>query len=245
MKKIILLSLAFVLIIAGCNVNKEAEKGIGPEEVQAKGEKFINENLMPPGSEATVLEVVEDKGLYKLKVKLPATQGNQEVDSYMTKDGNIFFPQGIDMAEVEKEKQASQTEQDAPEANIPSDPASQPSASSYSEGEKSEIDEFVSCLATKNFKIYGANWCGWTKKLVVDTFGGFDVVEPIYVECTEETELCSSEGVKGYPTIKLGGEPYSGQRTFVDMANKTGCAAPNVQVVESSNSDSAEGGCGS
>ena len=120
MKKIVLLGLALTLVFAGCSLKNQAVK-ISPEEAMAKGQSFINENLMPEGSEVTVLEAVEDSGLYKLKVKLPATQGEQEVDSYMTLDGKTFFTQGLKIDEIEQEKQDAQngTQAEAPKASAP------------------------------------------------------------------------------------------------------------------------------
>jgi glutaredoxin len=65
-------------------------------------EKFINENLMPQGGKATVQEIVEENGLYKIAIDL----GNGNVvDAYMTKDGQKFFPNVVDVKEAEKKKQ--------------------------------------------------------------------------------------------------------------------------------------------
>ena len=84
MKKIVLLGLALTLVFAGCSLKNGGKVTvISPEEAMAKGQSFINENLLPEGSGVTVLEATEDNGLYKLKVKLPDSQGEQEVDSYM------------------------------------------------------------------------------------------------------------------------------------------------------------------
>ena len=109
----------------------------------------------------------------------------------------------------------------------------------YTEEDLAKISDFVSCLAENEVKIYGANWCGWTKKLVVDTLGGFEVSAPIYVECTENEELCLDEGVEGYPTIKIGGEVYEGARTFEALAEATGCVAPEVNVAPQTNNQEA------
>jgi len=123
MKKIALLGLALTLIFAGCSLKNGGKVTvISPEEAIAKGQNFINENLMPEGSEVTVLEATEENGLYKLKVKLPDSQGEEEVDSYMTLDGKTFFTQGLDIDEIEKEKQDAQNEKaqtEAPKASTP------------------------------------------------------------------------------------------------------------------------------
>jgi protein-disulfide isomerase len=99
----------------------------------------------------------------------------------------------------------------------------------YTDADLTKIAEFSECLAKKGVKIYGANWCGWTKKFVVTTLGGFDTVSPIYVECTENQEECSTAGITGYPTTQINGEPYSGERTIEGLASATGCVAPELE----------------
>ena len=88
---------------------------------------------------------------------------------------------------------------------------------------------FSSCLAEKEVRVYGANWCGWTQKLV-DAFGGQELIDPIYVECTENEELCSSEGIEGFPTIKIAGEKVDIQRTLEGFATAVDCNAPKVNL---------------
>ncbi len=227
MKKLILLGLFFVLVLSGCNAQqKEVVKELTVEEAKAKSVKFINENLMRPGTTVEIGEVVtdEDTNMYKMKVDIG---DGQEIESFITKDGKKFFPQMLDIAEVEAENE------ELANKNVASNNTPTQVKADYSGEELEKIKEFVSCLATKDFKIYGANWCGWTKKLVVDTFGGFDIVEPIYIECTEKKDVCASEGVEGYPTIKVNGETYEGGRDFKSFEAFTGCAVPEVVVPDS------------
>ena len=94
------------------------------------------------------------------------------------------------------------------------------------------ITGFVTCLERAGFRIYGANWCGWTRKLV-DEFGGFDVVKPIYIECTEQQRLCNEKGIRGYPTILIKDKPYIGERTFEGFEKATGCKAPRQRPASS------------
>lgn len=119
----------------------------------------------------------------------------------------------------------------------------QQAPTTYNSEELSKISTFVGCLADKRVKIYGANWCGWTKKFIVDTIGGFDIAAPIYVECTENEAECSAAGVSNYPTTKINGEVYTGARDFAGLAQATGCQVPNVEVATASNAPAAAG-CG-
>jgi hypothetical protein len=91
-----------------------------------------------------------------------------------------------------------------------------------------EMMKFVECLKEVGFTIFGANWCGETKRLV-NTFGGWEIVDPIYVECTKERETCEERRIRGYPTIFIGEEEYRGMRTLEEFARVTGCEISFVQ----------------
>lgn len=146
----------------------------------------------------------------------------REVPLMVTKDGENMV-QFIPLGDIQETQQ-----QETPEP-----------VGEYSEDDLEKLKEFSSCLAKKGLKIYGANWCGWTKKLVVETLGGFEVAGESYIECTEEKELCASEEVTGYPTIKLNGEPYSGERTLDALGKETGCSIPELSVQQISSTEDA------
>ena len=91
--------------------------------------------------------------------------------------------------------------------------------------QKLSLKEFNDCLADNGMIIYGANWCGICISLI-QTLGGYDKVENVYIECTENQQLCQSEGITGYPTIKINDEPYRGQRSLQSFSEATGCQLP-------------------
>ncbi len=104
MKKLIIFSLAFSLLLTGCSLSKltdmgKAEKVLTIDEAKAKAEEFINENLMSPGHKASIAEITEDGNLYKIMVDIGT---DENVESYISKDGKKFFPTVFDIAEIEK-----------------------------------------------------------------------------------------------------------------------------------------------
>lgn len=101
------------------------------------------------------------------------------------------------------------------------------SSSDLTDEQKEEILAFSTCLAESGVKIYGADWCGPTNQLV-NNLGGFDLISPIYVECTKQEELCAQEQISGYPTIKINGERINPQRNFEGFEKVTGCKAPKI-----------------
>lgn len=114
MKKIIFLSLFIALLLSGCSLKSTKPKQLNLEEAKTKVAGFINANLMQPGKTANIKEIIEEGGLYKVTVELGA---GQEVVSYLSKDGLKFFPQVMDVAEVEKQTQDKTGQKDRADAS--------------------------------------------------------------------------------------------------------------------------------
>jgi hypothetical protein len=95
---------------------------IGLEGAKTKVTEFVEKNLVQPGTKIDVSGVALENGLYKVSFKV----GSQDVDTYITKDGSKFFPQAMDMNEVEKKaadsnpknSQAANSEP-APKSDVP------------------------------------------------------------------------------------------------------------------------------
>jgi len=104
MLKDLLKIIVIAILVAGVSIagtyfylNKSKppqEKFLSPQETAQKALNYINENLLQKGVTASLVDVVEENGLYKFRLKV----GEQEFVSYVTKDGKILFPQeGIDL----------------------------------------------------------------------------------------------------------------------------------------------------
>ena len=111
MKKIIILSFALMLIITGCG--KGQTKVLPLDEIKVKAVDFINKNLVAKGNEVSMKEVVREGDLYKVVVNMA---NGQEVISYMSLDGMKFFPQALDVAQIEKQTAEQTAKSDASSA---------------------------------------------------------------------------------------------------------------------------------
>lgn len=69
---------------------------INEDEALIKSEQFINDYLMDGGS-ANIKEITKEYGLYKLSIDIGS---DQLVDSYITQDGILFFPQALNIDEI-------------------------------------------------------------------------------------------------------------------------------------------------
>ncbi len=89
--------------------------------------------------------------------------------------------------------------------------------------EETEIS-FIDCLAEAGVVIYGSEWCPACTALV-ESLGGYEKVDPIYVECTIEEERCAKEMKTEFvPEIQIKGEFFkSGVIPPEVIGNKVGC----------------------
>lgn len=68
-------------------------KVMSKEEASQKTLDYINKNLLQGQAVATVKEVTDEGSVYNMKLSV----NGQEINSYVTKDGALFFPQAIDV----------------------------------------------------------------------------------------------------------------------------------------------------
>jgi len=91
-----------------------------------------------------------------------------------------------------------------------------------------EMEELIECFDENNLVIYGSEWCPACTSFV-ESLGGYDLVEPIYVECSdlgsdEEQERCLEEAKTNYvPEIQIDGEVYHGDIDPESLAEEVGC----------------------
>jgi thiol-disulfide isomerase/thioredoxin len=84
------------------------------------------------------------------------------------------------------------------------------------------LDEFAKCTKEKGLVMYGTDWCPHclTQKEMFDN--SFKYVN--YVNCDFKSDICSKEGIKGYPTWKIYGESYPGVQQLKMLSELTGCS---------------------
>jgi len=71
---------------------------------------------------------------------------------------------------------------------------------------ETEAEDFIDCLDEKEVTVYGAEWCPACGDLA-ESLGGYELVDPIWVECTEEQQKCEEEKQAGYvPEMHIEGE---------------------------------------
>ena len=85
-------------LIAGAfiYINQATNEGGNALSLEAAAEKamvFINQSIQEENVTASLIDVVEESGLYRIHLKIAET----EYDSYITKDGKFLFASGFNL----------------------------------------------------------------------------------------------------------------------------------------------------
>jgi len=95
-------------------------------------------------------------------------------------------------------------------------------------------DEFAKCISSAGAVFYGASWCSHCIDQKT-AFGPSSKYLP-YVECSTpdgqgQMPVCRDQKIEGYPTWRFAdGTESSGKRSMEELAQKTGCANPDVST---------------
>ncbi len=93
----------------------QAYTALSQEDVKNRLSAFINENLVAPGTKAEVTSKGEENGIYKFEISV---QG-QKIISYSTKNGEVFFPQAMNVEEIKKQMQEKNSLEQKAQAEEP------------------------------------------------------------------------------------------------------------------------------
>lgn len=104
-----------------------------------------------------------------------------------------------------------------------------------------ELTQFAQCLASKGATMYGAYWCPHCQN-EKKAFGSAFKYIP-YVECTQETQKCLTNGINGYPTWIFGDPTATSSRRFEGeqglnrLATISGCPLTNATGTQDQKSE--------
>jgi protein-disulfide isomerase/plastocyanin len=94
---IMVILLIFSVYTNGFSFNSSSDQMTGAtvalSTIEEKVENFLNSYILQPPFTATVESAEEKAGVYRLQMKI----AGQDVESYVSKDGTLLFPQAIDL----------------------------------------------------------------------------------------------------------------------------------------------------
>ncbi|KKU55593.1 MAG: hypothetical protein UX75_C0004G0030 [Candidatus Moranbacteria bacterium GW2011_GWE2_47_10] len=109
----------FLLLLAASYVYS-FQKNAGKENeaaIKEQTKKFVEQNLVQPGTEVEIDESKKEGGLYKLTLSV----SGQKIETYVTEDGKKFFPQAIDLDKAADPQTASSAPAPVTEAAVKKD----------------------------------------------------------------------------------------------------------------------------
>ncbi len=125
-KMLPILAIVIVLLVAGIFMSQKGigkNKTITPAEAKTKAETFVKDTLLGGKTTFTISDATEYAGLYKMNITL---EGSPEpIESYMTKDGKIFLPQGMDIEKMTAEAKTAAGGDTAAAGDTAKQPAAQ------------------------------------------------------------------------------------------------------------------------
>jgi thiol-disulfide isomerase/thioredoxin len=171
-----------------CPGSTEGGEVLSSKEVEEKVMNFINQNILQGRAVASLIETTEENGLYKIKF---AIEG-QEIESYATPNGELFFPEGINMAEFQP-------------------PAVQ---TNYTIGDFSVSEDEV-CKENGKPVVYffgseGCPHCAWERPIIEGVVGKFKEVISFHnnTGVEQDSDVFQKYSTGGVPTLVLGCKYY-------------------------------------
>lgn len=111
----IIVALVLALMSQG-SFSEEVSNILSPQKAGEKAIQFINENLLVEGITASLIDTMEENGVYKIKFKVE----EEEFESYVSPDGELLFVQGINLNQKEEEApvEGELTKSDKPDVRL-------------------------------------------------------------------------------------------------------------------------------
>ncbi len=130
----ILLVVALAFLVQGVPMDSDVEtdmETISKEEAGDIVMDFVNEYMIEGEMEDLEAEEVNERyGLYEVVVVVEGMMGPQEQQLYITQDGEVFFPEAVDIGEfkemMEEQEQMMEEMEDEDEGEIVIDPEEEP-----------------------------------------------------------------------------------------------------------------------
>ena len=200
------------LLIAGAIIyiyqgkGKEKISGLlSPQQAAEKAINYINQNLLQGGATASLINVVEENGIYKFRLKI----GQNEYDSYVTKNGKLLFIQGIDLEKPRKKVE---------------EPKGEPTIGDFLVSE----DEICKEDGKPIVYFFGSKrcpHCAWEHPIVEEVAKNFQGYISFHnnMDSQEDMDVFRKYSTGSIPTLVLGCKYYrvgSGERAGEEMESK-------------------------
>lgn len=109
---LVVIVILLIAVFAGFGCGGATGK-ITADKASQKVSSFITEaGLVPQGTQVNIDSIQEEAGMYQVNVSISVQGQEQKIVSYVSKDGEYFFPSGMNMDEMLSQQQAQQEQQE-------------------------------------------------------------------------------------------------------------------------------------
>lgn len=121
LKKTALLIVLMAAVAGGAYylANQSSPHALKPQQARQKAQAFINNNLLQGNGKATIKNIQKENSVYKLKVEVSKGRKTSQLESYMSKDGKLFFTSAINIEKMSNKNSGSKNSTKADLKNVP------------------------------------------------------------------------------------------------------------------------------
>lgn len=181
-----------------------------PEEIEVTVIGFLTDYVVAPGIDVGMINTTEVEGanLYRVAVNVSAMDRSQVATSYISKDGKLFFPEGISIDEFkEKVEQRKEAE-------------NRSRAQQQEQQKQTTIGNFIVsedeiCMEEDKPIIYyfgsdGCGYCKWEHPIIVNVTSNFEGYISLHdnMNSDADSEIFSKYSTGGVPTLVFGCKYY-------------------------------------
>ena len=181
-----------------------------PEEIEVTVIGFLTDYVVASGIDVEMINTTEVEGanLYRVAVNVSAMDRSQVATSYISKDGKLFFPEGISIDEFkEKVEQRKEAE-------------NRSRAQQQEQQKQTTIGNFIVsedeiCMEEDKPIIYyfgsdGCGYCKWEHPIIVNVTSNFEGYISLHdnMNSDADSEIFSKYSTGGVPTLVFGCKYY-------------------------------------
>ncbi len=112
-----LIPIGLILIVGVFLYFGQNSSNLSPDQAADKAINYLNNNILPVGVIASLIDIVEEGEVYKIRIEVEGA----EYQSYVSKDGKYLFPDGYDLdVGIEYQQQSHQdvSKQERPDVKL-------------------------------------------------------------------------------------------------------------------------------
>jgi len=111
---VFLIPIGLIFIVGAFLYFGQNSSNLSSDQAADKAISYLNDNILPAGITASLIDIVEEGSVYKIRLEVEGT----EYQSYISKDGKYLFPDGYDLNIDEQDFNQEISKQERPDVKL-------------------------------------------------------------------------------------------------------------------------------